>query len=812
MGRREELERELKRRKAVFSLPDFLDYTDPNYDRQWFHTLIATKCQQLLLGKLPTNNLMLFTPPQHGKALSDTTLVPTPKGFVKHGALKRGDLVFGRDGSPVKIIATSKKVRMQYVVTFNDGTSIECHGNHEWEVFDHERNSIEIYETKRLFTELQERGIFTKYSGEYRYSVEPLKCAEFAPSALLLDAYTLGEWIGVGYASENATYIIPCSETAIIRKIQKCYRIQEIATESLCYDPTCRKFRIVGIDGVLNPKHIPRGYIYNSEATRKELIAGLIDSAGVVCRDTGRVTFNLPNKDVLDSVALVLRSLGQDLTIINKKEHKEGQEINSCHDAYTITFFPVTEFPTVVKGKEVRRRRYSKRRTIVKIEKKDGLGIGKCIQVEGGVYLVGMNFIPTHNSEIVSRKFPAWTLGYNPRLKIVGASYSKDLALSFSRAIQRIIDSEEYREVFPATFLNSKNVVTNARSAYLRNTSIFETVGYSGFYKPVGVCGSLTGTAADLGIIDDPIKNKSEAYSLTYRNAVWAWYNFVFKTRVHNNSKTILIMTRWHEDDLAGRILKSEPKKWSVITIPAVREDMNMVEDPRQIGEALWESQHSLKTMKSIEEETPRLFASLYQQRPSVASGNIVKEAWFNIIQEKEFKRRYNGEPIVFFLDTAYTDKTDNDPTGIIATCKIENDIYITNAKKVYMKFPELIRFIPTYVSENGYSKRSSIRIEPKANGLSVIDQLKETTGLNVVKTPTPKDSKETRLYAASPTIESGRIFLVEGIWNEAFTTEVCGFPSMPHDEYVDVLYYAIDYYNTDIQGGIDLRRIQNRI
>ena len=132
---------------------------------------------------------------------------------------------------------------------------------------------------------------------------------------------------------------------------------------------------------------------------------------------------------------------------------------------------------------------------------------------------------PQHGkSEIVSRKFPAWALGYNPRLKIVGTSYAASLAQGFSRSIQRTIDSLEYKEVFPATFLNSQNVSTDAKRGYLRNIDIFETVGYGGFYRAVGVGGGLTGTPADLGIIDDPVKDAVEAASQTYRDRVWEWY------------------------------------------------------------------------------------------------------------------------------------------------------------------------------------------------------------------------------------------------------------------------------------------------
>jgi predicted phage terminase large subunit-like protein len=408
-----------------------------------------------------------------------------------------------------------------------------------------------------------------------------------------------------------------------------------------------------------------------------------------------------------------------------------------------------------------------------------------------------MIFMPPQHgkSEIVSRKFPAWMLGRNPRAKIVGSSYSSDLAQQFSRSIQRTIDGTEYAEVFPETYLNSSNVATDARRGWLRNVDIFETVGFGGFYKSVGVCGSLPGTPVDLGIIDDPVKDALEAHSETYRERIWNWYTDVFLTRLHNQSKIVLIMTRWHEDDLAGRLLAQEGDRWTVISIPAIKETDSMSADPRKIGEALWQERHSLERLRETEQRSPRTFAALYQQRPSIEGGNIIKNDWFKTMPGNDFARLHRSEPVIFFVDTAFTDKTTNDPTGIIATCRIGNELYITHAHKVNLKFPELVRFIPEYVNSHGYTRQSSVRIEPKANGLSVIDQLRASTALNVTSTPTPKEAKETRLNAASPVVEAGRVTLVEGLWNEGFIDEICGFPAKPHDEFVDLLVYAIDYH-----------------
>jgi predicted phage terminase large subunit-like protein len=172
-----------------------------------------------------------------------------------------------------------------------------------------------------------------------------------------------------------------------------------------------------------------------------------------------------------------------------------------------------------------------------------------------------------------------------------------------------------------------------------------------------------------------------------------------------------------------------------------------------------------------------------------------VKREWFGVISRADYLRLEGKRAPVFFLDTAYTEKTDNDPTGIIGTNFINGNIYIFRAQKRYLEFPQLNKYIIEFCRSNGYVTGSSIRIEPKASGLSVIQQIKSDTLLNVIQIPTPKDDKTTRLNLASPAVESGRVYLVVEPWNGEFLSEVCGYPSAKHDEYVDLLSYAVDHW-----------------
>lgn len=290
----------------------------------------------------------------------------------------------------------------------------------------------------------------------------------------------------------------------------------------------------------------------------------------------------------------------------------------------------------------------------------------KLNQFERGNIKKLMIFLPPQHgkSELSTRLYPAYLLGKNPNRKIVVASYNATLASRFNRDIQRNIDNESYHSVFPNSVLNQSNVVT-VSSSWLRNSEIFEIVGYNGFLKTVGRGGALTGTPIDIGIIDDPIKDRAEAMSSTIREGLWSWYQDVFETRLHNNSQHILIQTRWHEDDLAGKLLKRD-NDWEIILLEAIKET-NHEYDPRQIGEALWEEKHSKERIEKIKLTSPITFNSLYQQSPKpLDSIGIFWDK--NIINRLRIKELPILTRIVVAIDPATTNNESSDETGIVVT------------------------------------------------------------------------------------------------------------------------------------------------
>lgn len=236
-----------------------------------------------------------------------------------------------------------------------------------------------------------------------------------------------------------------------------------------------------------------------------------------------------------------------------------------------------------------------------------------------------------------SRFLPAFLLGLNPDLKIVIASYNAEQAKSFNRDVQRIINSEAYQAVFPNTFLNTKGAKMD--NVYKCNADTSEPVGHRGFVRGVGRGGALTGKSVDIAILDDIYKDYAEANSPLVRNLAFKWFSTVVNTRLHNDSQEIIVFTRWHEDDLIGRLEKGGEKirlakcwadlenvpqdTWLQINFPAIKVGDPTELDPREEGTALWESKHSLEKLLAARQLDPVQFECLYQGDPGSAESRL---------------------------------------------------------------------------------------------------------------------------------------------------------------------------------------------
>lgn len=399
----------------------------------------------------------------------------------------------------------------------------------------------------------------------------------------------------------------------------------------------------------------------------------------------------------------------------------------------------------------------------------------------------------TTKSTICTIMYPAWLWTQDPSLRIITNSYSYDLALDHAIKSRDIIISKKYQVLFPEVRLRRD------KSAKMN----YETTKTGARYA-TSTGGTITGKHAHLIINDDPL-NPGQAASDTEREKANDHTKTLSSRKVDKaNTPMVTIMQRLHEGDVTGYLLSRKAEMIKHICLPA--ELSNMVKptelkdryidgllDPRRLSRMILDEQKI--------DLGSRAYSGQYDQNPIDSSGAIVKREWIQLATGHTINSilalcRNRRVPINFYIDTAYTDNKENDPTGIIATCAYGDNLLVLHACKVWLEFPELCRWLVGYVDSLGYSNSSAVKIEPKANGLSLIQQLRATTKLNIIATPSPKDSKIVRFTAAAPTIEAGRLILLPGEWNEEYLEELNGFPTKLHDEYVDITGYAIDDYH----------------
>lgn len=422
--------------------------------------------------------------------------------------------------------------------------------------------------------------------------------------------------------------------------------------------------------------------------------------------------------------------------------------------------------------------------------------------VNGDIKRLMVFMPPRHGkSELGSRRFPAYVLGKDPDAQIISASYSADLASQMNRDVQRIIDSPEYQEAFPDTRLGSRK-----EKGYIRNNDIFEIVGNKGVYKSAGIGGGITGRGMTYGIIDDPFKNRKEAESKTIRNAVWDWYTSTFYTRLEKDARILIILTRWHEDDLAGRLLKQaeedpDADQWTVINYPAVAEDPIHESDPRNIGDALWPGKYDEDALKKIKSTIGTYeWSALYQQRPSPSDGNFLNRNWWKYY--KQLPDQF--DEFLQSWDCAFKDNEDSDYVVGQLWGKKGADKYLIDQVRGKMDLPATIRAVRSFSAKHPYAVRKLI--EDKANGPAVIQMLKkEVPGLIPVN---PEGGKIVRAAAVSPEVEAGNVYLPDpsiAPWVHDFVEEAAAFPNGSNDDQVDCFSQALNHWNIPFEKKFNM-------
>lgn len=403
---------------------------------------------------------------------------------------------------------------------------------------------------------------------------------------------------------------------------------------------------------------------------------------------------------------------------------------------------------------------------------------------------------PQHGkSELCSRRLPAKMLGDNPDRRIAIVAYNHTFASKFNRDVQRIMDGKEYRDIYPNTTLSGKNVRVDAKGSWLRNSDEFEIVGCKGSLVSVGIGGPLTGNKVDVAIVDDPYKDAASVNSAAYRQKLEEWWDSVLETRLHNNSQICLTFTRWRYDDIAGYLLEQQEKltdefKWHIVRFQAVKVGGPTDEDPREDGEALWPAMHSKEKLTARQVTSPRIFEAMFQQNPTIQSGNIIKDDMLQFYRIGDLPQGINH----CYIDTATSEKElkGNDPTGILIFRVYNQKLYLIDFVKGKWSQPDLIENIKRVHDKHLTGRQSKIFIENKSNGRSTKQILERETNYSIIL-DNIKGKKQERLENELPSLEAGRVLLPHGdFWTKDFIEQLKGFPMLPHDEEVDCLTGAM--------------------
>lgn len=416
----------------------------------------------------------------------------------------------------------------------------------------------------------------------------------------------------------------------------------------------------------------------------------------------------------------------------------------------------------------------------------------KLEQVESGESTrVIINIGPRHGkSELVSKRFPTWFVGRDPYRQVIVASYGDALATDFGRAAREIMRTPFYQQVFPGTALKKGSQAMDRLETTQGGVLVYRGIG-----------SALTGYGADLAIIDDPLKDRETANSRAMREKHWDWFTQVLMTRLMGSmGRVVIVMTRWHEDDLVGRLTNPKnpsydpelARQWEVINIPAIIEtDQDKADDPfgREFGEVLWPERIPKKFLMGQRRLDPAGFNALYQGRPAPPEGNFFRRSHIQGYRPHELPRnlRYYAAS-----DHAVSEAQHADPTclGCVGVDE-NNNIYVMpdidwrrmdSMVATESMLEQARRYKPVFWwAEKGHISKSIGPFLRKR-------MFEEQVYLNLVE-KTPVADKMTRAQAIQARASMGKLYLPEfASWYQDAIDELLNFPYGTHDDFVDFL------------------------
>lgn len=809
------------------------------------HHLIIDAIQKMADGEYSDiDGIMMFMPPGSAKALALDTPIPTPGGWRNMGDLQVGDKVFDELGMPCEVTWVSPvwRNRPVYRVTTDCGDEIIADKDHEWlvrlcgkprkplknpkdkvrwgrpvaENRDDPRSQFKIKETWELERKRSKRPMIMR--------AQALMTAD---ADLPVDPYLLGVWLGDGTSSTMTISSSVEDQTWLRSELERLgFATKGRSVDTLFAVHGVRdKFVELGLlndphHGTHGRKHIPQIYMRASVQQRLALVQGLVDTDGTVDKKKGCATFCSTNRQLAEQFRELVRSLGVKAGWSESPAMLNGK---FCGMAYKVSFYHAQAARMPRKAKLCRDQTRTPN-TYIDVEAA-GTADTVCIEVNSPshLFLCGRSMTPTHNSTYGSVIGPAWLLGRRPGTNVIATSYGDDLAQRFGRRVRTICKSAVYNKIMGCT-VSGDNAAVNDWSLTIDST-----------YRASGLGGTITGIRADYMFIDDPVKNREEADSELIREKRWEAYLDDVQSRLKPGGKIFIIMTRWHEDDLCGRLLgekwKGQSGLWRttdgrlylVINLPLLAEHKD---DPlgRGMGELLWPEWFRAEDAKRLQESAKkggaqsRTWSSLYQQRPAPNEGAILAKHYWRPWAKSDLPE---VEQVYLCYDTAFEEGEENDFSAMSAWGVFEHTSRKPTGEEYHHKHVILLGYWQDKVSAvdlmdiavHGYEdaltgkkvlshcqlfKPDRVLVEKRASGIQLIQEMKRKRV--PVKAWLPKGKpgqkgKLPRAHAIAVILEQGSVWYVPGVKTEMLLDQCAAFPYGTNDDGTDTVTMALAYF-----------------
>jgi len=769
-----------------------------DFDSNWHYDLIADKLKGVIEWKV--NRLMINLPPRHWKKISNDTLIPTIKWYKTHWELQIWDKLFWIDGKITTVTHCSETTNdIDLEVTFANKWVIKAHKEHLWTVFDKGLNKYRTIDTQTMVND----WLIRKDGKWNRFLVDFTKPVEYIKNNLSINPYLLWLWLWDWTSADWKLNMCEEDLDVVLKKdfwFELWYRIKHKTTWVITqyFKWLATKLRKLEL---LNNKHIPNIYLQSNIEDRMELLRGLIDSDWSIDK-SWRIRFINTNINIINWVKELVSSLWFRITEYKPKINTfhrllNGYIIKDTKQCYVVWFSPYVEdifshLPR--KQKNVKKCLY-RRNAIISINKIPSVS-WKCIQVDNKdhLYLVWKSYIPTHNTELITKCFPVWALWSNPYLEIISTSYSATLAQEFSSEARDYYNSKWFNSIFPR----------NTKIKDSQNTKDYWKLETWGSYYATGSGWSITWRWASIFLVDDPLK-PDEVDSDIKRIWINNWFENTVVSRLNNPKKDsiIIIMQRLHDNDLCWFLREKMDDwtwdEWDIVNLPAIAEEKEefTLSDWRvvwrEIWEALFPARFDLEVLAKIRKWRELIFSCQYQQDPISKENQEFHEEWF-----KYYKWTPSEQWRIFTTtDPAFSKKKSADDSVVTTAKFVWDEMYILEQTVWKYDPAELEDIMVNHIKKWNPEK---IWIESIAAQVTITFSLrrrlkKEWIYKTEIVEIRQKEDKWAKIRSLIPLYRNWLIHHKEDMRWEKLESQLLKFPRWRHDDCPDWLQMLLYLY-----------------